>query len=55
MPAPWSGQLNDEWRVISRTAVDYNGHRKPLCFAPARFLRSSPSLHSVRGLKGLLG
>ena len=48
-------QLNDEWPVISWAAGDYDGHRKPLCFALTRFLRSLPSLHSVRGLKGLPG
>ena len=48
-------QLNDDWPVISWAAVDYDGHRKPLCFALARFLRSSSSLHSARGLRGLPG
>ena len=48
-------QLNDDWPVISWAAVDYDGHRKPLCFALARFLRSSSSLHLARGLRGLPG
>lgn len=37
-------QLNDDWPVISWAAVDYDGHRKPLCFSLARFLRSSSSI-----------